>query len=62
MKLIPCIICDEQTESDNDKAIAKVCNKCNTGNLTTILKNVTHKKIKELTDKQIKLTKDGELI
>ena len=63
MKLVPCIFCDAEVESDNDKVIAKVCEDClKFDDLTTILKKVDLKKLKEVLNKKIILTKDGELI
>lgn len=63
MNLVPCIFCDEEIESKSNKVIAKVCNKCLQGaTLTTLLKNLNSKKIEEVLNKKIILTKDGELI
>lgn len=63
MKLIPCIICNELVKSDNKKVIAKICNNCNTGNLSDTLKKIDYNKVKAIIDKQqLKLTKEGELI
>lgn len=62
---VPCIICSNITECKNPKAIAHICDNCNKGNLNKILKSLDYKKIKriiEQDDKQLKLTKDGELI
>ena len=64
MKLIPCLICDREEEAINPKAIAKVCSKCdNPENSSNFLKSLNYKKVKEILDKkQLRLTKDGELI
>lgn len=63
MRLVPCILCSGQAESDNNKALAKICENClKSDNLTSILKNIDLKKFKEITNKNVKLTKDGELI
>ena len=63
MKLVPCILCDEQVKSDNDKVIAKICENClKFDDLTSILKKIDLKKIEEVLNKKIILTKDGELI
>ena len=63
MKVVPCIICEETVESDNDKAVAKVCDAClEFDNLTSILKNIDLKKYEKIVNRKLRLTKDGELI
>jgi len=65
MSLIPCIVCFKLSESKNKKTIAKVCDNCNKGNLNKILKNLDYKKLNEIIEKgnkNLELTKDGEII
>jgi len=63
MRLIPCIVCNKSIESEDVRVIAKICDDCNTGNLTAILKNLDYKKIEAIINKQsLIITKDGELI
>ena len=65
MEMIPCIICFELSEAKNDKAIAKICDNCEQNNLGNLLKTLDYKKVEEVLEKskkELKLTKDGELI
>lgn len=63
MKLIPCIICDNEIKSNTQtNVIAVVCDNCNNENITNVLKNLNKKKLEEIINKKLRLTKDGELI
>ena len=63
MRLIPCLICDNESEVINPKAIARICNKSDGEESGTFVKLLNYKKLMKILDnKQLKLTKDGELI
>lgn len=65
MRLIPCIFCNKQTEANNPKAIANICDSCiEVKKLTSILKNINFKKVEEATKRKLTLTltTDGEII
>ena len=63
MRLLPCIICDNEIKSDTQTdVIAVVCDNCNNENITNVLRNLNKKKLEEIINKKLRLTKDGELI
>ena len=63
MRYIPCIICNNIVEEEDTRIIAKVCDNCNKGNLTNILKKIDYKNIKAIINNQsVTITKNGELI
>ena len=63
MRLLPCIICDNEIKSDTQTdVIAVVCDNCNNENTTNVVRNLNKKKLEEIINKKLRLTKDGELI
>ena len=68
MKHIPCILCFQLYPAIDKNAIALVCDICQMEgeiNLQKVLKNVNYKQVKDAIDKSgrnLKLTKDGEII
>ena len=44
---VPCILCYDISEAEDKNAIAKICDRCNNGNLYNILRNVNSKQIKD---------------
>ena len=61
---IPCLICDEQEDAINPKAIARICSRCDNPEDTKVfIKLLNYKKFKKILEqKQLRLTEDGELI
>ena len=63
MKLIPCLICEDESEAINPLAIAKICAKCDNEDEGVFVKSINYKKVMDILDqKQLRLTEDGELI
>ena len=63
MGLIPCLICEDEAEAINSKAIARICAKCDNEDTGIFVKLLNYKTVMKIVDqKQLKLTEDGELI